>query len=90
MLIFFPDHTERDFPTFTPPSGCTEFDLRLNNASFSSDNVLVVEGNVEICINGTYVAICDVGWDDVEAQLACNIAGYNAPFYRKFNTYAML
>ena len=41
------------------------------------------EGNVETCINGTYSSICDVGWDDIEAQLICNALGYAEPFYRK-------
>ena len=85
ILLFLPGYID------TPPPGCTEFDLRLTNTSFSSQDVYVVyEGNVEICINGTYVAICDLGWDNVEAQLACNIEGYGAPFFRKFDTHAML
>jgi hypothetical protein len=85
------DNADQDFPTFTPPPGCNEFELRLTNTSFTSQNVYaVLEGNVEICINGTYVAICDIGWDDVEAQLACDSTGYaGAPYYRKFCTYAM-
>ena len=79
------DHADVTLPTVTPPPGCNEFDLRLTNTfSYFQDSNLVYEGNVEMCINGTYVAICDLGWDDVEAQLACNIAGYSAPFFRKF------
>ena len=84
-LQFFLDHAEQDFPTFTPEPACNEFDLRLTNTfSYTQDVSFVIEGNVEICINGTFVAICDLGWDNVEAQLACNIAGFGAPFFRKF------
>ena len=91
ILLFLPGYIEQNIPTFTPPPGCTEFDLRLTNTSFSSEDVYVVyEGNVEICINGTYVAICDLGWDDVEAQLTCSINGYGAPFFRKFDIHAVL
>ena len=49
----------------------------------TDSSYLVYEGNVEICINGTYIAICDQGWDDVEAQLVCNAVGYGEPAYRK-------
>ena len=67
---------------------CTEFDLRLMNrtSSFTTlGSYYVYEGNVEVCINGTYVAICDEGWDDTEAQLVCNYVGFGEPFYRKLS-----
>ncbi len=31
---------------------------------------------VEICLGGDYVGICDVGWDDRAARVACNQLGY--------------
>ena len=73
-----------EVPTGTPEPRCNDFDLRLTNTSFTTQDVFVVyEGNVEICFNGSYVAICDLGWDNVEAQLACNIVGYGEPLFRK-------
>ena len=42
----------------------------------------IYEANIEVCIDGTYVAICDLGWDDKEAQLACNLLGFGEPSYR--------
>ena len=67
-----------------PP--CTEFDFRARNLSSKTAQGFyqIIEANVEICINGTYVAICDLGWDDKEAQLACNALGFSEPFYRMF------
>ena len=50
----------------------------------------MTEGNVETCINGTYSSICDVGWDDVDAQLICNVLGFSEPFYRKLTIYREL
>ena len=32
----------------------------------------------EICINGTYGAICDSGWDERDARVACNQLGFPA------------
>ena len=31
----------------------------------------------EICINGTYGAICDSGWDDRDARVACRQLGFS-------------
>lgn len=63
--------------------------MRLNNqTSYTTEGFYqIFEGNVETCLNGTYVSICDVGWDDVEAQLICNALGYAEPFYRKLTLY---
>ena len=63
---------------------CVEFDVRLTNSSFYStqNSYIVYVGNVEVCINGNYVAICDIGWDDEDTQAACNFLGYQAPIYR--------
>ena len=32
-----------------------------------------------MCMNGTYGAICDVGWDDLDAQVVCRNLGYDTP-----------
>ena len=49
---------------------------------------------MEVCINGTFGAICDVGWDQLDAQVACREFGFNssqvlngsnlAPWYGSF------
>ena len=69
----------------TIPPVCQQFDIRLTNqvTSVNQGFSFVYEGNVESCLNGTYFAICDVGWDDVEAQVICNALGYGAPLFRK-------
>ena len=75
-----------DIPVVTTPApSCNDFDLRLANMSFVLvDNSSAVTGNVETCFGGSYFSICDVGWDDVEAQLVCNVLGYAEPLFRKF------
>ena len=77
---------QADIPVFTTPEPrCNDFDLRLENISvFFQNGSQAIAGNVETCLNGTYFSICDIGWDDVEAQLICNALGLVEPFFRKF------
>ena len=37
------------------------------------------EGNVEVCINGVWSVICDSGWDNIDALVACSQGGYPGP-----------
>ena len=52
-------------------STCNEFDLRTRNESYLTTQgfYLTYEANIEVCLNGAYVGICDLGWEDAEAQL---------------------
>ena len=77
--------------TIPPASECANFDLQLSNTTQSvvvsritGENEFRVEGNIEVCIEGLYYAICDEGWDDSDAQVACNTLGYQHGEYRKF------
>ena len=66
-------------PTPTPAPSCYDGQLRLGNATYryTSDGNFYYQGRVEVCINGTFGAICDVGWDQLDAQVACRQFGYN-------------
>jgi hypothetical protein len=75
----------------TPPTpNCSDYSLRLANqqASNSSDGRLTIEGHIEICINGSYFAICDEGWDDRDAQVSCNILTNTTGAYSEFQYYS--
>ena len=66
------------------PIPCSPFDVRARNHTYriTQGLYIIIEANIEVCIDGAYVAVCDLGWDDNDAQLACNALGYNEPFYR--------
>ena len=71
--------------TSPPNANCTDFAVRLTNISVTlQGDDLVVSGNVETCVGGSYFSICDTDWDDIEAQLICSAVGYIEPLYRKF------
>ena len=49
-------------------------DREVNSGPFnySYDGSLTsFEGPVEICVNGQYESVCDIGWDKVDAQALC-------------------
>ena len=54
-------------------AACYDGQIRLFNSNYTYNNGLqTVQGHVLVCINGSYLPICDVGWDDSDAQVVCN------------------
>ena len=59
---------------------CTEGDVRLQNETYNYTNGLsTVRGRVVVCVSGSYQPICDIGWDDSDAQVVCT--QYYGPNY---------
>ena len=54
------------------PANCTNEDLRLVNGTTQ------FEGNVEVCINKSWAAICDSQWSNVQAAVVCRQLGYSS------------
>ena len=75
------------FGAVIPP--CENGTFRFTNQSFIYDNdgyAEVYSARVEVCMNGTFVALCDSGITVAAAELACRIqsGSYRPPFYRKW------
>ena len=55
------------------PDNCKHGEIRLVGSTQE------YEGNVEVCINGVWSFICDIGWSTNDAKVACTQAGYPGP-----------
>ena len=43
------------------------------NSNYTYDNGLqTVQAHVLVCFNGSYLPVCDLGWDNSDAQVVCN------------------
>ena len=57
---------------------CNDEDVRLGAETYGTtdDGYDFVGGRVEACQNGKYGAFCDIGWNEIAAQGACDRLGY--------------
>ena len=47
--------------------------MRFQNSTSTYDNGLrTIRARVDVCSNGIFLPICDVGWDNRDAQVVCN------------------
>ena len=58
------------FYTANGTDNCTSGRIRLVNGRLPS------EGRVEICFNGVWGTVCDLGWDSHDAAVVCGYLGY--------------
>ena len=54
--------------------GCYDGEVRLRNqlTEYIDHGLPSYSAEVIVCINGSFHQICDVGWDDIDAQVVCN------------------
>ena len=56
---------------YTPATRCSDGEIRLAGGQLES------EGRVEICFNAQFGTICDDGFGQLDAVVACRQLGYN-------------
>ena len=68
---------------------CTSGDYRVGNGTYVYDNFEIrsYSGRLEVCVNGTYVALCDSGFTMATAEVACRSESYGPPSFRKIINY---
>ena len=66
---------------------CNNGDFRFGNDSFTYEgtDVSVYSAQVEVCVNGSYIALCDSGFTQRTAELACSASGNGPPSFREFH-----
>ncbi len=63
-------------------SGCVDGDAIQTQETYrSGDTERVFLFLPQLCVGGVYGAICDQGWDDRDARVACIVAGYPPPIF---------
>ena len=68
-------HSKKKFPSAhgSKYSNCSDGDVRLIGGKTE------YEGTLLLCINNAWGTVCQTnGWNDVEAQIACNNLGYKS------------
>ena len=60
----------------------SSYDGYINRDAFTFDyESQTYEGPVEVCVNGEYESVCDIGWDEADAQATCRqLFGYTCKF----------
>ena len=56
-------------PFYSAPP-CYDGDIQIVGGSSAN------EGRIEICHSRTWSTVCDIGWDNTDAAVACRQAGY--------------
>ena len=58
---------------FSLPIVCNDDSVQLRNRTYDYNNGLsTYQGRVDICVNGTYLPVCDIGFDNTDAQVVCS------------------
>jgi hypothetical protein len=67
-------------------SRCNNGDYRVRNETFTYEDTDTTgySGRLEVCVDGNYVALCDSGFTELTAELACRSSSYGPPFFREF------
>ena len=57
---------------------CGDGDIRMTNQTVNRDrDSYNLAGGLQICVEKQWVTICQSGWDDVDARVACRQLGQN-------------
>lgn len=66
-MLFITNYITRHF---SAQSDCSNGDVRLVDGSTPS------EGRVELCYDGVWGSVCDIGWDNWDAAIVCLRLGF--------------
>lgn len=77
--------TYKRYTIFLFHAACADGYIRLlNETSDFSSGLSTYQGQVIVCVSGAYQPICDIGWDDNDARVACALR-YGSRFGKRVN-----
>ena len=74
-----PNFINKEIDHFLLCTACNDGNIRLGNETYgsTSDGYSFYGGRVEVCQDGVYGAVCDIGWNREAAQATCARVGYD-------------
>jgi len=54
---------------------CVEGDIRMTNATAINRDAYYFAGGLQICVNNKWATVCQSGWEDHDATVACGQLG---------------
>lgn len=78
-------------PPTTPPPFCSEGYVNIVYTNYSSNRSIygteqrTTDVRFEVCIGDRFTSVCDIGWDNRDAEVVCRDSG----FYMNTGTYVI-
>lgn len=70
----------QDLPPFE--ECVNEGEVQLTNVS-QGENPFFYAGRLQVCYQGAYGGVCDLGWDEADAAVVCRSLDFGPPMFRE-------
>ena len=76
MLVFLSLLVSFSACLVTTALQCGEEDIKMTHQTITRDgDAYIMAGRLLVCVNNKWATVCQRGWDDVDARVACRELG---------------